>query len=116
MKSLIRRLWNSLKNEIVETDPWEPELPIGKIMLREKIERQFAPGRVLGVFDSAEELSEFLGTHPAMNGYWVTIRRLDGSYESADRRHLWHLLANYEYHEPTISFAEAEAMLAKSSA
>ena len=114
--NVIRRLWNSLKNEVVQPDPWEPELAIGRIMLREKVAGQITPGRMLGVFDSAEELSAFIGVRPAMSGYWVTIRRLDGSYESADRRHLWHLLANYEHHEPTISFAEAEAMLAKSSA
>ena len=113
---MIRRFLSWLRSEIVQEDPWEPELPIGQIMLREKIEGQFTPGRVLGIFSSTEELSAFIGVRPAMSGYWVTIRRLDGSYESADRRHLWHLLANYEYHEPTISFAEAEAMLAKSSA
>src|SRR5690242_1991879 len=67
--NVIRRLWNSLKNEVVQPDPWEPELAIGRIMLREKVAGQITPGRMLGIFDSQQELADFIASKPPMASY-----------------------------------------------
>lgn len=112
MTALLRRLRDWFHAEMVQPDPWEPPLAIGQIILREKTTDKWVPGRVLGIFNSQAELSAFLGCSGPMDSYWVTVRHQDGSYSSADRRHLWHLLATYEAAEPTISFEEAAAMIA----
>lgn len=120
---MFNRLWSWLVEQIVQPDPWEPQIKPGQFMLRERLARaQVVPGRLLGVVESATEAVDFVVAN-RLELFFLTVND-GGHYATATETDVWRLMLppgnwikiSYHFQEPALSPAEVEQLLRRQAA